>query len=124
MDSAETVSGGGLDAQPLAAPTLKCSSNMRRQPDTAEGVGTLLRSLREASATMLAAVATLLCALAIDPGPGPAVLAVVLCLSLSRSQLDRDRRGRVEAAIVLPAVGLVAVGAILAGTRVSRSVRK
>ncbi|AMO95284.1 fusaric acid resistance -like family protein [Collimonas fungivorans] len=59
---------------------------------------------------MLAAIATLLCALAIDPEPGPAVLAVVLCISLSRSQLDRDRRGRIEAAIVLPAVGLVAVG--------------
>jgi hypothetical protein len=59
---------------------------------------------------MLAAVATLLCALAIVPGPGAAVLAVVLCLSLSRSQLDRDRRGRIEAAIVLPIVGLVAVG--------------
>jgi len=59
---------------------------------------------------MLATMATLLCARTIDPGLGPAVLAVVLCLSLSRSQLDRDRRGRVEAAIVLPAVGLVAVG--------------
>jgi Fusaric acid resistance protein-like len=70
----------------------------------------LLNSLREAIVTMLAAMATLLCALAIDPGPGPAVLAVVLCLSLSRSQLDRDKRGRVEAAIVLPIVGLVAVG--------------
>jgi hypothetical protein len=53
---------------------------------------------------------TLLCALTIDPGPGSAVLAVVLCLSLSRSQLDRDGRGRVEAAIVLPIVGLTAVG--------------
>jgi uncharacterized membrane protein YccC len=59
---------------------------------------------------MLAVVATLLCALTIDPGPGPAVLAVVLSISLSRSQLDRDIRGRAEAAIVLPIVGLVAVG--------------
>jgi hypothetical protein len=61
---------------------------------------------------MLAATATLLCALTIDPGPGPGpgVLAVVFCLSLSRSQLDRDRRGRVEAAVLLPFVGLVAVG--------------
>ncbi|MFI4957762.1 MAG: FUSC family protein [Lysobacterales bacterium] len=59
---------------------------------------------------MLAALATLLCALAIAPGPGSAVLAVVLCLSLSRSQLDRDLRGRIEAAIALPIVGLVAVG--------------
>lgn len=74
------------------------------------GAATVFRALREAVVTMLAAIATLLCALAIDPEPGPAVLAVVLCISLSRSQLDRDRRGRIEAAIVLPAVGLVAVG--------------
>jgi hypothetical protein len=70
----------------------------------------ILRALREASVTMLAAIATLLCATAIEPGPGPAVLAVVLSLALSRSQLDRDRRGRVEAAIALPVVGMVAVG--------------
>lgn len=59
---------------------------------------------------MLATVATLWCALAIDPGPGPAVLAVVLCLALSRSQLHRDARGRMEAALALPIVGLVATG--------------
>ncbi|AMP05075.1 FUSC family protein [Collimonas pratensis] len=70
----------------------------------------LFHALREAAVTMLAAIATMLCALAIDPEPGPAVLAVVLCISLSRSQLDRDRRGRIEAAMVLPAVALVAVG--------------
>jgi len=72
-------------------------------------------SLVEAAATMLAAVATLLCALAIAPGPGPAVLAVVLSISLSRSQLDRDLRGRLEAAVVLPLVGLaaLAVGLLL-----------
>lgn len=71
---------------------------------------TILRALREACVTMLAAIATLLCALAMAPGPGPAVLAVVLCLTLSRSQLDRDRRGRIEAAVALPMVSLVAVG--------------
>ncbi len=79
----------------------------------APATGTLARlgqAGREALVTMLAALATLLSALAIDPEPGPGVLAVVLCLSLSRSQLDRDRRGRLEAALVLPAVGLVAVG--------------
>jgi hypothetical protein len=59
---------------------------------------------------MLAAIATLLCALAIASGSGPAVLAVVLSLSLSRSHLDRDLRGRIEAAIALPVIGLVAVG--------------
>jgi len=69
-----------------------------------------LQALIEAAATMLAALATLLCALAISPGPGTAVLAVVLALSLSRSQLDRDRRGRIEAALVLPLVAFAALG--------------
>lgn len=64
----------------------------------------------EAIATLLASIATLLCVLAINREPGPGVLAVVLCLSLSRSQLDRDRRGRIEAVFVLPAVGLAASG--------------
>jgi hypothetical protein len=77
-----------------------------RAPDAV----TVLRALREAVVTMLAAIATVLCALAIDPEPGPAVLAVVLCISLSRSQLDRDRRGRIEAALMLPLVGVATVG--------------
>lgn len=68
------------------------------------------RALVEAIATLIAATATLLCVLAISREPGPGVLAVVLCLSLSRSQLDRDRRGRIEAVFVLPAVGLAAAG--------------
>lgn len=59
---------------------------------------------------MLATLATLCCAMEIDPEPGPAVLAVVLCLSLSRSHLDRDLSGRLEAAVALPLVGLIAVG--------------
>ena len=70
----------------------------------------LWRALAEALATLLAALATMACTWAIAPGPGPAVLAVVLCLSLSRSQLDRDVRGRLEAAVVLPLIGLVALG--------------
>lgn len=72
--------------------------------------GALSRALREAVVTMLAALATLACAMAIAPEPGPAVLAVVLCVSLSRSQLDRDRHGRLEAALALPVVGLAATG--------------
>ncbi|HSI48843.1 MAG TPA: FUSC family protein [Ideonella sp.] len=70
----------------------------------------LLRSLKEAIVTMLAALATLGCALVLAPAAGTAVLGVVLCLSLSRSQLDRDRRGRIEAAIALPLVSLAAFG--------------
>ena len=48
--------------------------------------------------------------MAIDPEPGPAVLAVVLHLSFSRSDLDRNLRGRLEAAVAMPIVGLVATG--------------
>jgi hypothetical protein len=70
----------------------------------------ILHALREAIVTMLAALATMFCALALDPEPGPAILAIVLCVSLSRSQLDRDRRGRWEAAVTLPAVSLGALG--------------
>jgi hypothetical protein len=70
----------------------------------------LARASLEAIATMVATIATLLCVLAISREPSPAILAVVLCLSLSRSQLDRDRRGLIEAAFVLPAVGLAAAG--------------
>lgn len=82
-----------------------------RNPNTNSRRSVLQGALREAFVTMLAAIATLLCTLAIARGPGPAVLAVVLCLSLSRSQLDRDWRHRIEAAIALPVVALIAVGA-------------
>ncbi|WP_199099957.1 FUSC family protein [Dyella sp. ASV21] len=67
-------------------------------------------ALWEAVVTMLAVLLTLGSALLIAPGVQTCVLAVVLSLSLSRSQLDRDLRGRVEAAFVLPVVGLAAVG--------------
>lgn len=82
----------------------------QRTPGATIDIAALLRAGREAVVTMLAAIGTLWCALALDPEPGPAVLAVVLCLSLSRSHLDRDRQGRIEAAVALPAVALVAVG--------------
>ncbi len=48
--------------------------------------------------------------MALAPEPGTGVLAVVLCLSFARSHLDHDVRGRLEAAIALPLVGLVTVG--------------
>lgn len=74
------------------------------------GPSQLGRALIEAIATLTAAVATLFCVLAISREAGSGILAVVLCLSLSRSQLDRDRRGRIEAVFVLPAVALAASG--------------
>jgi len=71
----------------------------------------LLRALREAIVTMLAALCALACTLAIARDAGAAVLAVVLSLSLSRSELDRDWRHRLEAAFALPIVGVAAIGA-------------
>jgi hypothetical protein len=70
----------------------------------------LWSSLRQAVATMLAILLSFGCVMAIDAETGPAVLAVVLTLSLARSQLDRDWRGRVEAAIALPLLGLACLG--------------
>ena len=70
----------------------------------------LLRALREAVVTMLAALCALACSLAIARDAGAAVLAVVLSLSLSRSELDRDWRHRLEAAFALPIVGVAAIG--------------
>jgi hypothetical protein len=68
------------------------------------------QALREAIVTSAAALATMLCALAIDREPGPAIMAVVLSLALARSHLDLDARGRIEAAVVLPIVALLAFG--------------
>jgi len=69
-----------------------------------------LLALPPALTTLLAAVGCLGCTWLLAPGTGSAVLAVVLCLSLSRGQLDRDSRERIEAAIMLPLVGLAATG--------------
>ncbi|KRE88665.1 hypothetical protein ASG87_08785 [Frateuria sp. Soil773] len=79
-------------------------------PAPARGCAAALRALPEAVVALASALLTLACAQWLAPGPGSAVLAVVLSLSLARSRLDRDRRGRLEAAIALPAVGLAATG--------------
>jgi hypothetical protein len=79
-------------------------------PDPARGLAAAWRALPEAVVALAAALLTLACAQWLAPGPGSAVLAVVLSLSLARSRLDRDRRGRLEAAVALPAVGLAATG--------------
>lgn len=75
-----------------------------------EGKGVFGPPLRDACITMLAIMATLACALVLDPQPAIGILAVVLCLSFSRSQLDHDLRGRLEAAVVLPLIGVAALG--------------
>ncbi|KTS59750.1 hypothetical protein NS206_12355 [Microbacterium testaceum] len=53
--------------------------------------------------------------LAILPEPAAVMLGIALAASLSRSQLERDRRGRIEALLILPVIGLVgvALGALL-----------
>lgn len=67
-------------------------------------------SLAQAVVTMLAILATIAVCLLIAPEPGPAVLGAMLCLTLSRSQLERDGRGRLEAGIALPFIGLLSAG--------------
>jgi hypothetical protein len=67
-------------------------------------------SLAQAVVTMLAILATVGVCLLIAPEHGPAVLGGMLCLTLSRSQLERDWRGRLEAAIALPVIGLLSAG--------------
>src|SRR6185437_13703077 len=88
-----------------------CRPGTRQRMTAAPSVlPTVLRALPEAVVAMAAALLALACAQWFAPGPGSAVLAVVLSLSLARSRLDRDRRGRLEAAIALPVVGLAATG--------------
>ena len=72
-------------------------------------------AIAETVTTMLAVVLTVVSSLLLDPEPGATVLGGMLALTLSRSQLERDRRGRVEAAIALPVIGLLAaaVGLLL-----------
>ena len=64
----------------------------------------------ETVATMLAVVLSVVTALLLAPEPGPAVLGGMLAITLSRSQLERDARGRVEAAIAMPVIGVLAAG--------------
>lgn len=70
----------------------------------------LFAAFNAACVTTLAAIATLLCALALQRSASMAVLGVVLCLSLSRSELERERHGRLEAGLALPLVGFGAIG--------------
>jgi len=46
----------------------------------------------------------------VDPVPGPLVLAAVLAMTLSRNRLVTSWRGRAEAIILLPVVGLATAG--------------
>ena len=46
----------------------------------------------------------------VDPQPGPLVLAAVLAMTISRNRLVTSWRGRVEAVVLLPFVGLATAG--------------
>jgi hypothetical protein len=46
----------------------------------------------------------------VDPKPGPLVLAAVLAMTISRNKLINTWRGRAEAVILLPVVGLATAG--------------
>lgn len=56
--------------------------------------------------------------LAVLPEPAAVVLGIALTASLSRSQFERDARGRLEALLVLPVIGLagMALGALLSAS--------
>ncbi|MEJ3403658.1 FUSC family protein [Rathayibacter sp. YIM 133350] len=65
---------------------------------------------RPAVVAMSAVLLTLATVLLIDPELGPAVLGIAMTASLARSQLERDRRGRLEAGVALPIIGIAASG--------------
>jgi len=67
-------------------------------------------ALGETVATMVVIALAVGTGLLLAPEPGPAVLGGMLALTLSRSQLERDVRGRIEAGIAMPLVGLAAAG--------------
>lgn len=78
------------------------------------------RALATAVTTMLAIILTIASIVPLAPAVGPVVMGAMLALTLSRSQLERDARGRLEAAVALPVIGLVAagVGALLLDLRI------
>ncbi|WP_378144894.1 FUSC family protein [Cnuibacter sp. UC19_7] len=53
--------------------------------------------------------------LVVLPEPSAVILGIALSASLSRSQLERDARGRIEALVLLPVVGVLGfgIGAVL-----------
>ena len=67
-------------------------------------------ALGETAATLLAIALTIASAWLLAPEPGAVVLGGMLALALSRSQLERDAKGRLEAGIGIPLVGLVGAG--------------
>ncbi|GAA3021495.1 hypothetical protein GCM10010462_04810 [Microbacterium dextranolyticum] len=82
---------------------------MRRPAKSAVGAGRGL-ALRRGALALLATAIVVGVILAVDPEPAPVMLGISLASSLSRSQFERDARGRVEALVLLPVLGLVTMG--------------
>lgn len=59
---------------------------------------------------LIAAALVVAVLLAVLPEPSAVILGIALSASLSRSQLERDARGRLEALVLLPVVGVLGFG--------------
>ncbi|MFL6629801.1 MAG: hypothetical protein ACJ8G1_25425, partial [Vitreoscilla sp.] len=70
----------------------------------------LSRAVRDAALTLLAMAGALACSQAVAHGPASGVLGAVLALSLARSHLVAERRGWLEALVLLPVVSLASFG--------------
>ena len=70
----------------------------------------LTRAVRESVLTVLAMAAAIACSQAVARGPASGVLGAVLALSLARSHLAAERRGWLEALVLLPVVSVASLG--------------
>jgi len=77
---------------------------------TASAYTVLSRALRDAALTVLAMAAAAAGSQAVAHGPAAGVLGAVLALSLARSHLVAERRGWLEALVLLPVVSLASFG--------------
>ncbi|MCS5498434.1 FUSC family protein [Cnuibacter physcomitrellae] len=73
---------------------------------------------------LIAAAIVVAVLLVVLPEPSAVMLGIALSASLSRSQLERDARGRLEALMLLPVVGLIGfgIGALLRADLVAGAV--
>ena len=65
---------------------------------------------RQPLLTILSMSVAVVAVAVVDPQPGPLVLAGVLAMTLSRNKLVQTWRGRLEALVLLPVIGLATAG--------------
>jgi hypothetical protein len=70
----------------------------------------LLTNWRQPLLTIVSVSASVGLVAIVDPQPGPLVLAAVLAMTLARNRLVQTWRGRAEAVVLLPFVGLATAG--------------